>query len=162
MNRGTVITGKLFLALVGILICGQTGFARLANDDTAVIGGRVLDSQNAGVAGAIVTLYARGRASVDRIASVTDETGAYRFARLAAPDEYIIEVEAAGFARFASSVNRVGRGQSLALDIRLEVAGVNAEIVVTAAGVPQTVDEVSKAVTVIGRRELEERDEFSI
>ncbi len=162
MNRGTVITNKLFLSLVIMLICVQTGSAQQANGDTAVIGGRVVDSQNAGVAGAIVTLYARGRASVDRIATVTDETGAYRFARLAAPDEYIVEAEAAGFARFASSVNRVERGQTRTLDFTLEVAGVNAEVVVTAAGAPQIVDEVSKAVTVIGRREIEERDEYSI
>ena len=162
MNRGTVITNKLFLSLVIMLICVQTGSAQQANGDTAVIGGRVVDSQNAGVAGVTVTLYARGRATVNRIATTTDETGAYRFARLAAPDEYIVEVEAAGFARFASSVNRVERGQTRTLDFTLEVAGVNAEVVVTAAGAPQIVDEVSKAVTVIGRREIEERDEYSI
>ncbi len=75
MNRGTVITNKLFLSLVIMLICVQTGSAQQANGDTAVIGGRVVDSQNAGVAGAIVMLYARGRATVNRIATTTDETG---------------------------------------------------------------------------------------
>ena len=46
--------------------------------------------------------------------------------------------------------------------MRLEVAGVSTEVVVTAADAPQTVDEVSKAVTVVGRRELEDRDEATI
>ncbi|HEY0083694.1 MAG TPA: TonB-dependent receptor, partial [Pyrinomonadaceae bacterium] len=48
------------------------------------------------------------------------------------------------------------------LDLGLEVAGVRAEVVVTAADAPQPVDEVSKAVTSIGARELDERDEYSI
>lgn len=162
MNRGTPITHKLFAALVCALVCLQSGFAQQQGSDTAAISGRVVDAQGANVAGAVVTLYARGGATAGRVATVTDEAGAYRFARLAAPDEYIVEVEAVGFARAATSVNRVARGQTLALDIALDVAGVSAEVVVTAAGAPQTVDEVSKAVTVVGRREIEERDEYSI
>jgi len=149
------------------LLAGATpGFSQESNSANAAsaaatISGRVTDSQGAGVPGAIVTLYARGRAAV-RLATATGETGAYRFARLAAPGEYIVEAEAEGFARTASSVVRVERGATLAFDITLELAGVSAEVVVTASDTPQIVDEVSKAITVIGRREIEERDEFSI
>src|SRR5919107_132581 len=56
----------------------------------------------------------------------------------------------------------VGRGERAALDFALEVAGVSTEAVVAAADAPQTVDEVSKAVNTVGRREMEERDEATV
>ena len=87
MNRGTPITHKLFAALVCALVCLQSGFAQQRGGDTATISGRVVDAQGANVAGAVVTLYARAGATTGRVATVTDEAGAYRFARLAAPDE---------------------------------------------------------------------------
>ncbi|HZB45043.1 MAG TPA: TonB-dependent receptor, partial [Pyrinomonadaceae bacterium] len=69
-----------------------------------------------------------------------------------------------GFARGAAREVTIARGAAGAatLDLALEVAGVSAEVVVTASDSPQPVDEVSKAVHVIGREELDERDEFSI
>ncbi len=48
------------------------------------------------------------------------------------------------------------------LDLRLEVAGVSTEVVVTASDTPQTVDEVSKAVTTVTAAEMEERDEATV
>ncbi len=44
----------------------------------------------------------------------------------------------------------------------LEVASVRAEVVVTAADAPQAVDEVSKAISTVSLREMDERDEYSI
>jgi hypothetical protein len=124
------------------------------------IDGRVTDAQGASVAGAIVTLYARGAAQL-RLTAVTDANGAYRFERLA-DGEYLIEADARGFAPAVAERVRVARGRTTTLDFKLEVAGVSAQVVVTAAAAPQPVDEVSKAVTTIDERELEERDEYSI
>ena len=127
---------------------------------TASISGRVTDAQGASVAGAIVTLYARAP-QLQRLTATTDPSGAYRFERLA-EGEYLIESDARGFAPAVAERVRVERGRATTIDFVLEVAGVSAQVVVTAADAPQTVDEVSKAITTISERELEERDEYSI
>jgi iron complex outermembrane receptor protein len=126
----------------------------------ATLSGRVTDPQGAGLPGASVTLHERARTQA-RLSTVTDSAGAYRFERLA-PGEYILETEARGFAPAAAQVVRLARDASSTLDVRLEVAGVAAEVVVTAADTPQTVDEVSKAVTSVTGREMEERDEATL
>src|SRR5262249_34324181 len=48
------------------------------------------------------------------------------------------------------------------LDIALDVAALNDGVVVTASGTAQSIDEVSKAVTVIDARQIELRDEYSV
>jgi vitamin B12 transporter len=128
--------------------------------DGAGLTGRVTDPRGAAVAGASVTIYARER-NVVRLSTVTDGAGAYSFGRLA-PGAYLVEAAAEGFARAAAREVTLARGARVALDFALEVAGVSEEVIVTAADSPQTADEVSKAVNVVGRREMEERDEPTV
>ncbi len=125
----------------------------------ASLSGRVTDPRGEAVAGASVRLYARERREV-RLTTTTDRSGSYRFEKLA-PGSYLLEAEAVGFARGAAREVSVGR-DAAASDITLEVEGVSAEVVVTASDAPQAVDEVSKATTVVGRAEIEERDEPTI
>ncbi|MCA1564151.1 MAG: TonB-dependent receptor [Acidobacteria bacterium] len=156
---GIVPARKFLLACALVALCAPALFAQ-ATTATAAIAGRVTDAQGASVAGAIMTLYARAP-QLRRLTAVSDAGGAYRFERLAA-GEYLIEADARGFAPAVAQKVRVERGQTTTLDLALEVAGVRAEVVVTAADTPQPVDEVSKAVTTVGASELEERDEYSI
>ena len=151
---------KFVLALALVALCAHASFAQTTATAQAAIGGRVTDAQGAGLAGAVVTLYARAPL-LQRLTAITDAAGAYRFESLAA-GEYLIEADARGFAPAIAQKVRIERGQALTLDLLLEVAGVRAEVVVTAADAPQLVDEVSKAVTTVGARELDERDEYSI
>jgi iron complex outermembrane receptor protein len=153
--------------LVAADFCAPSLFAQTGattttttTDTTSNISGRVADAQGASIAGAIVTLYARAP-QLQRLTAITDANGVYRFERLAA-GEYLIESDARGFAPAVAEQVRVERGQTTTLDFALEAAGVSAEVVVTAADTPQPVDEVSKAITSINERELEERDEYSI
>src|SRR6266511_2707088 len=111
--------------------------------------GRVTDPDKSGVAGATVTLIARDNRSRATVTTAGD--GSFRFERVAAGD-YLIEVRASGFVK---SVNE-------RLDIALDVAALNDGVVVTASGTAQSVDEVSKAVTVIDARQIELRDEYSV
>lgn len=155
-------------ALVAFICCfcapalfAQTGAT--TNTTTAAtsnLSERVTDAQGASIAGAIITLYARAP-QLQRLTATTDANGAYRFESLA-PGEYLIESDARGFAPAIAERVRVERGQATTLDFASEVAGVSAQIVVTAADAPQPVDEVSKVITTINERELEERDEYSI
>lgn len=150
---------KFLFACALVALCAPATLAQTGATGAA-IGGRVTDAQGASVAGAIVTLYARAP-QLRRLSAVTDAGGAYRFESLAA-GEYLIEADARGFAPAIAQKVRVEAGRTTTLDLGLEVAGVRTEVVVTAADAPQPVDEVSKAVTSIGARELDERDEYSI
>ncbi|HYE16553.1 MAG TPA: TonB-dependent receptor [Pyrinomonadaceae bacterium] len=153
---------KLFLAFaLAAAAAFAPALAQQAQPPGGTISGRVTDARGAVVAGARVKVYARGRAQEFRLSTATDASGAYRFDGLAS-GAYIVEAEAEGFAPSAArEVSLAVRG-SETLDVQLEVAGVSTEVVVTASDAPQTVDEVSKAVTVVGRRELEERDEATL
>jgi len=134
------------------LVLAQTG-------SNTSITGHVKDPQGASLPGATVTLYARERTF--SLSTTTDSTGAYRFERLA-PGEYLVEAEAEGFASASAQQVVVERGQAATLDISLELSGVRSIVVVTASDTPQSVDEVSKAVTVVDRQEIDERDESAI
>ncbi|HKX32789.1 MAG TPA: TonB-dependent receptor [Blastocatellia bacterium] len=72
-----------------------------------------------------------------------------------------IQVFAAGFGRALRTV-RIEKGAPATLDFGLEAAGPNETVLVTAAGTPQTVDEVSKAASVVSAQEIERRGEYSI
>ncbi len=122
-----------------------------------LISGRVTDPNNAGVSGATVILIARDNRL--RTTAVTAGDGSYRFERIAAGD-YLLEARAAGFAKTVKAVALKTGNEKL--DIALNVDAINDEVIVTAAGTAQSVDEVSKAVTVIDARQIELRDEYSV
>lgn len=120
---------------------------------------RVSDPHGAIVPKAEVTLYTRDNRV--RISTLTDNEGSCSFERLT-PGEYLIEAEATGFAPAGVQSLRVERGATVALKISLPLAGVKEEVVITAQGTAQPIDEVSKAITVVDRQEIDERDESAI
>ncbi|HKN85166.1 MAG TPA: TonB-dependent receptor, partial [Pyrinomonadaceae bacterium] len=148
--------GLIGIALGLLLVLTQSA---LAQSGTTTITGHVKDPQGARLPGATVTLY--GRERTFSLTTTTDSTGTYRFDRLA-PGEYLVEAEAEGFASASAKQVSVERGQEATLDIPLELSGVRSTVVVTASDTPQSVDEVSKAVTVVDRQEIDERDESAI
>jgi vitamin B12 transporter len=155
---------KLRATPVFVAACAALFFivvsASAQNANSESIAGRVLDPNNSAVAGARVTLYERN--SPRRVTTMSDDKGAYRFANLTA-GEYLIEAQASGFAPFASEKTiNIERGRETDFDIKLEPAGVQAEVVVTAADAPQSIDEVSKDETTLTRSEIEARSEISI
>ena len=123
------------------------------------ISGHVKDPQGANLPGATVRLVGRDRAL--SLVTATDSSGAYNFKHLAA-GEYLIEAEASGFALAEAKLVTVARGQTTTLDIALQLSGLRSSVVITASDTPQTVDEVSKALTVVDNQEIEERDEMAI
>ncbi len=145
-------TSALYLSLVfGLTAPFVTAQSSLQLD------GRVTDPDKAGVAGAVVTLIARDNRS--RATVTTSGDGNFRFDRVAAGD-YLIEVRAPGFAGTVKAVSVKQSNERL--DIALDVAAINDGVVVTASGTAQSVDEVSKAVTVINAQQIELRGEYSI
>ncbi len=157
INRKSLIV--IVFALAFVLAQSALALAQATGSSNTTIKGHVKDPKGASLPGASVTLYARERSF--HLSTTTDSTGAYRFEKLA-PGEYLVEAEAEGFASASAQRVTVKRGQAATLDIPLELAGVRSTVVVTASDTPQSVDEVSKAVTVVDRQEIDERDESAI
>lgn len=124
----------------------------------AVISGVVKDTQGRAIPDASVKLYRQSSASAVR--SVTDESGGFRFERMAA-GTFILEVDKENFRGFTSMI-QVGRPDPARVDVVLELAGVNQSVLVTASAAPQQLDEISKAISVVGSEEIQNRNEFTL
>ncbi|HKR10827.1 MAG TPA: TonB-dependent receptor [Pyrinomonadaceae bacterium] len=148
----------LIIIVIGLAISLPAVAQSTADADSAITG-KVLDAQGASLPGATVTLY--GSEGNMRLTTNTDSSGAYRFEKLA-PAEYLLEAQAQGFAPASARRVVVRRGQAAALDIPLELTGIRSTVVVIASDTPQSIDEVSKAVTVVDAREIDERDESAL
>src|SRR6266540_4580356 len=145
-----------------ILFALTLAFAVTASAQTggnASLTGHVKDPQGANLPSARVRLYGRDRTF--SLATNTDSTGAYRFEKLA-PGKYLVEAEAQGFATANAEQVTIERGQAATHDISLELSGVRSTVVVTASDTPQSVDEVSKAITVVDKQDIEVRDESTV
>ncbi|HEX3746169.1 MAG TPA: TonB-dependent receptor [Bryobacteraceae bacterium] len=125
----------------------------------ATLAGTVKDPQGRAVPGAVLTLVSRTGSAGTGATSGAD--GAYRFRDLPAGD-YLLHVDAQGFAAFLADDVRIGESATETRDIVLRLAGVREEVVVTASSTPQTPAEVSKAVTVIERSDAEARDNSAL
>ena len=140
----------LLCIVIALFVSISTGaFAQGGSSIT----GRVADEQGAIVVGAEVRLRSRSRTDLVIMAR-TDERGVYAFNGLG-PGEYFLEVTAKGFASKTSDELRLARGQVFNYDMSLSIAAVNESVVVVAAGTPQRADEVSKAVTLLERSDIE-------
>ena len=143
--------------LLFTLLFSMGTISTLAQSSTS-IRGRVTDEHNANVVGAEVSL--QSRAGVHLLA-VTDDNGEYSFKSIP-PGDYVVEVMAKGFATFTSKSLRLDRGQSLANDVQLSIDSVSENVVVTANGTAQRVDETSKAISVLDEQTIESRRALSL
>src|SRR5260370_30171693 len=141
-------------SLFVVLALSASAFAQ----NYASITGRVSEQHNAAVASAQVRLRSRTGA---QLITVTDNNGTYSFNNLV-PGNYVIEVEAEGFANFASNEINVHRGQSIGNDVRLSIQAVSESVVVTATGTAQRADETSKAVSLLDNQSIETRRKLTL
>lgn len=146
------------LALLFLFTSLSTGAIAQSATGT-VITVRVKDPQGALVPRVAVILYTRDNRV--HLRGLTDEKGTYQFQRLAR-GEYLLEAEAIGFARSPAQVLRVERNAPATVDISVPLAAISEQVIVTAQGTAQPVDEVSKAVSVVDSQEIDERDETAI
>ena len=121
--------------------------------------GAVQDPQSQAVPGATLTLFSRSGGAT--AATTSDAAGTYRFEGLP-PGDYLLRAEAPGFAVFLAEDVHLAGDAAQSRDVALQLAGMREQVVVTASGTSQTLEEVSKAVTVIDRSEAEHRDAFTI
>ena len=121
----------------------------------ASLGVHVSDPQGAAVPSAEVTIVAR-----DNTVRLTGTTGVDGSLRLdaVAPGDYLVTAEARGFAASEPEAVHVSGRVPAEAAIHLAIAAVRSEVVVTADGTPQTVDETSKAVSVVDAVQVRDRD----
>ncbi|HEY6334063.1 MAG TPA: TonB-dependent receptor, partial [Blastocatellia bacterium] len=140
------------LGLISFLSC----LALAAAGPGAMLHGEVLDGSGAAVSESAIRISSR-EGFVESEASAAD--GSYSFTKLQ-PGQYLVEVKADGFMREVREIN-LGPDEDKALDIVLSTVGVDEEVVVTGAGTVETIDESSKALTIVDANNIEQRHEYS-
>jgi iron complex outermembrane receptor protein len=118
-----------------------------------------LDAAGRPIPHARVTVFARD--GLQRLASVADDEGRYRIEALAA-GQYLVQAEAPGMTRRVGPPVTVTDAEAATLDVKLDVAEVRSEVVVTATGTAQSTDEVAKSVNTIYAADMAKNAEFSV
>ncbi len=149
----------IYCALLAGCALLATNFHAAAQAPGGAIHGKISDPQSAAVAGAVITLFQASGSVAAR--TITATSGDYNIQGLSAGD-YVVEVRAPGFARYSSQSVRLPRGGSQIVDVRLEIAAADQQVVVTASGTALTPDEVTKSVSVLDHQQIEARDEVSL
>jgi iron complex outermembrane receptor protein len=122
------------------------------------IKGEVMDENGGKISGASVRLLSRTGA---QLSTTTDNNGIFEFRNMPS-GPYLIEAQAEGFAKLVSDEIVVDRGQAKQLQLTLKVAGINENIVVTAEGTTQRVDEVSKVVSILDSQQIDDKRELAL
>jgi iron complex outermembrane receptor protein len=129
----------------------------------ASIHGSVLDASGRPIPQCRLTVYARD--GHQRLTTIADDQGQYRVHGLGA-GAWLVEADAPGMTRRVAATVSVAEADARALDIpldlKLDIAEVRSEVVVTATGVPQSTDEIAKSVDTLDAAELAENAEFSV
>jgi iron complex outermembrane receptor protein len=127
--------------------------------EKALLNGRVVDSSGAAVPAASVILHQISGSVVIR--TQTDESGVFLFSEIPA-GQYLISAVAKGLATEQAADLTLAPGDSKSVALTLVVSSTVAQVTVTAAGVPQSVDEISKALDVVSTAGAERRGLFLI
>jgi hypothetical protein len=131
-TRGAIrflISGRFVarLVLLALIVTPWNAFAQ-----NTQVAGYVRDAQSQGIRGAEVTLL--NRATADRRAVRTNDSGLYVFGSVSS-GTYDLVTTAAGFQEVTTSPLIVEVGQSLQVNVRLAIAGVDENVNVTADAV---------------------------
>ncbi len=139
-----LFTLSIFLAIT-ISAFGQ------ADVSSATVKGTVTDPQGAAVSNAVVNVKDLGQGAIRT--ATTDSNGEFQV-RLLRPGVHEITVEARGFSQQLIKDVQLTVGQTASFDIKLEVAGVKTEMVVTTSAPLIEVERTQQANT-IERRQVE-------
>src|SRR5262245_10940787 len=116
MKRQSLIQAAVLSQFLILTLC-----AIAFGQGRATVKGVVTDEQGAVVTQAEVKLLGRGGI---QLVTATDGAGAYEFKDLP-PGDYVIEVNAKGFADYVSQTLRLARGQVITNDAHLGIAEVS-------------------------------------
>src|SRR5437667_5047070 len=112
-----------------LVLCCLISATAWSQEFRATITGRIVDAQNAVVAGAKITATQIATGSKSETTSGTD--GGYTIPFLK-PGTYRVEAQVSGFKRYVRDGLEVNTGERMGLDIRLELGQITDTVTVTA------------------------------
>ena len=154
-----IICGVVFSTIAQLLCLHAAAGTTTAGAAPSQLVVRVVDATGAPVSGARVSVYVRGHRQTR--SGFTDPSGIQVFADLD-PGSYLVDVEAPGFATRDATPVTLEAGTSHDLSLTLSVGGFQTQVVVTASDAPERRSDVSKAVSVVDRQEIEARDLYTV
>jgi outer membrane receptor protein involved in Fe transport len=122
-----------------------------ADVSSATVKGTVTDPQGAAVASAVVSVKDLNQGAIRT--ATTDSNGEFQV-RLVRPGVHEITVEARGFSQYLIKEVQLTVGQTASYDIKLEVAGLKTEVVVTTSSPLIEIERTQQANT-IDQRQVE-------
>jgi hypothetical protein len=146
-RRMTGVTGRLIVALVGIVLSGLTALAQV---ERASITGVITDEAGGVIPGAAVRIM--NEETNTAVTVTTDNAGAYNAINLT-PSSYTIEVDSPGFSKHVDKAFVVHVSQTARLDVKMAVGAVTQVVEVTGAA-PILQTENAAVGQVIGARAI--------
>ncbi|QQS41801.1 MAG: TonB-dependent receptor [Acidobacteriota bacterium] len=117
------------------------------------VNGAVSDESGAVVVGATVRLLSSSTGSV--ISADTGDQGLFAFSDVV-PGNYILTVNAAGFSEFLTEIRATG-ASPFSIDVVLAVGNISESVTVTATRTQVATSDTAVPVTIVDRRDLEEK-----
>ncbi|HEX4231990.1 MAG TPA: TonB-dependent receptor [Bryobacteraceae bacterium] len=144
-----------------ILIFMAAALQIAAAPRTPSVSGTVYDPSGSLVSAASVTLHQVAGSAL--LTATSDHSGHFAFTDVA-PGQYLLEASAPGLVVSHPETITIGSPSSPAkeLALHLVVSAVKTQVSVTAAGEPQSVDEISKALDVVTAQDAEARGLFQV
>ncbi|MGA8030241.1 MAG: TonB-dependent receptor [Bryobacteraceae bacterium] len=136
----------------------SAAYAALASE-TASVSGTVTDPSGAPVSAASITLHQIAGTAL--LTAASDRSGHFAFPDVA-PGQYLLDGSGSGLTIAQSETLALTPGEAKNIAIHLVISAVKTQVTVTAAGEPQSVDQVSKALDILDAAEPERRGIFSV
>lgn len=136
-------------AIAVAMLAGTVSAQQTRSDVT----GSVSDESGAAVSGATARLLSTSNGDV--ILTETDEQGRFDF-RNVSPGMYLLSVNSSGFSEFSTEI-RVAGATPFTIDVVLPVGNISESVTVTATRTQVATSDTAVPVTIVDRRELEEK-----
>lgn len=146
---------KIVIAAIVALMSNVPMFTARAATDSGRVFGSILDPSGAKIGAARVVL--RDAAGVVVYQTRSDDEGEFSISDIA-EGRYKVAVEAAGFSQPTKAEVNVRAGATVTITIRLEVAALSDQLVITATRTEAPANELGSSVTVIAGDELNRRN----
>ena len=135
------------------------GFLSIPALAQSILQGKITDPQSAPVANARLSLHSAGGAII--ASTISEAGGAYKFSNIPS-GSYILEVETEAFSLASRQITIEKSGTPKDENFKLAIGGLAQTVIVTASDGAQTIDQTTKAISVISAEEINNRNENNL